>query len=76
LIEGKIMDKIELAFHDDDFLELSLINMLNKNSFKRSREYFIKDILVKYFEENCKEDFENIKNKYKEKIHSEKKTKS
>ncbi|SMC19435.1 hypothetical protein SAMN02745134_00830 [Clostridium acidisoli DSM 12555] len=55
-----LKDKIELKFFEDDKLDLTLLELINKNSFKRGRQYFIKDILKKYFIELDKENEKSL----------------
>lgn len=56
-----LKNKIEIKFYEDDELDLTLLDLINKSSFKRGKEYFIKDILKKYFIELDEENFNKIK---------------
>jgi hypothetical protein len=63
---------LELKFYEDDELDLTLLELINKDSFKRGREFFIKEILRKYFIELDKDNFNKIKEKYKKNIDTQK----
>jgi hypothetical protein len=70
--ELNLKELIELKFYEDDELDLTLLELINKNSFKRGKQYFIKDILKKYFIELDKESFNKIKKSHSNNIDTSK----
>lgn len=66
MTESNLKETIELKFYKDDELDLTLLDLLNRDTFKRGREYFIKDLLKKHFIEIDQENFTNIKKKHKD----------
>lgn len=71
--DKELKEKIELKFHKDDVLELIILKMMDDSTFKRNREYFIKDVLLKYFKENSSKEFNEAAKSVKGKLESERK---
>ncbi|WP_076236673.1 hypothetical protein [Clostridium botulinum] len=71
--DKKLKEKIELNFHKDDVLELIILKMMDDSTFKRNREYFIKDVLLKYFKENSNKEFNEATKNVKGKLEAERK---
>lgn len=70
-----LKEKIELNFYNDDPNDLALLELLNKCAFKRGREFFIKDILIKHFSNNFKDEYIQKRDSYTKVISNRKKLK-